>query len=142
MQEARQQLAQSTLLITTLVALIVITIGSALVVYFEAKSPDAQILTGEEAVWWALVTVATVGYGDYVPVTSGGRIIGSIMMVVGVSIFTVLTSFIASRFVNRNQHDQEEMAALRREMSAIKDMLAASSTQSEDPKSGATPDRK
>jgi voltage-gated potassium channel len=132
-REARKQLAQSTLLITLLVAMLVITVGSALVVSFEAQSPDANIQTGEEAVWWSLVTVATVGYGDYAPVTAGGRIIGSVMMVVGVSIFTVLTSFIASSFLNRNRGDQEEMAALRKEVAEIKNLLESSSIQSQYP---------
>jgi voltage-gated potassium channel len=123
--EARQQLAQSTMLITALVALLVITVGSAFVVSFEAQAPDANIMTGEEAVWWSIVTVATVGYGDYVPVTQGGRIIGSIMMVVGVSIFSVLTSYISSLVINRKNENREELAGLRKEVAEIKTMLAA-----------------
>jgi len=136
--ETRQQLAQSTLLITTLVALLVITVGSVLVVSFEARAPDANIMTGEEAVWWSIVTVATVGYGDYVPVTVGGRIIGSIMMVVGVSIFSVLTSYISSLVINRKNENREELAGLRQEVAEIKTMLAAALVQPED-KTGMTP---
>jgi len=96
---ARQRLAESTLLIVVLVVLVVVTVGSILIVLVEAPVESANIKSGEDAVWWSIVTVSTVGYGDRFPVTSLGRLIGTAMIVMGVSLFSVLTSYIATQFM-------------------------------------------
>ena len=49
-----------------------------------------------DALWWSTATISTVGYGDIYPVTTAGRIIGGITMIVGVSTFAVVTARIAS----------------------------------------------
>lgn len=64
---------------------------------------DRNIKSGEDAVWWSIVTVATVGYGDRFPVTAMGRLIGAAMIVMGVSLFSVLTSYIATQFMARRK---------------------------------------
>ena len=118
-KEARQRLAESTLLIIILMVLIMVTVGSVAMVIVESQSPDANILTGQEAVWWSVVTIATVGYGDYTPVTGAGRVFGSIMIFLGISAFSALTSYIASQFINSRTQDaefkrlHEEIAELR-----------------------------
>lgn len=116
---ARQRLAESTLLAVVLVVLVVVTIGSVLIVLIEAPVKNANIKTGEDAVWWAIVTVATVGYGDKFPVTPMGRLIGTAMIVVGVSLFSVLTSYIATQFMARRKSTGvSEVELLRQEMQA------------------------
>jgi voltage-gated potassium channel len=52
------------------------------------------------ALWWAVQTVTTVGYGDYVPQNTEGRIIGGLVMLLGVSLVAVVTASIAAAFVN------------------------------------------
>ena len=116
---ARQRLAESTLLAVVLVVLLVVTLGSVLIVLIEAPAKNANIKTGEDAVWWAIVTVATVGYGDKFPVTPVGRLIGTAMIVVGVSLFSVLTSYIATQFMARRKSTGvSEVELLRQEMQA------------------------
>jgi voltage-gated potassium channel Kch len=102
-QTARQRLAESTLLAVALVVILVVTVGSILIVLIEAPAEGANIKTGSDAVWWAIVTVSTVGYGDRFPVTNEGRLIGTLMIVMGVSLFSVLTSYIATQFMARRK---------------------------------------
>jgi hypothetical protein len=54
------------------------------VLQFESRSPDANITTGGDALWWSAVTITTVGYGDYFPVTTLGRFAGLLVMLAGV----------------------------------------------------------
>jgi voltage-gated potassium channel len=98
----RRRLAESTLLLGSWAALTVMTFCSIAVLIVEAGAPDANILTGSDAIWWSIVTMATVGYGDRYPVTSWGRIVGSIEIIMGVGIFSVLTSYVASTFLRRS----------------------------------------
>jgi voltage-gated potassium channel len=80
--------------------ILVITFGAALVLGAERDYPGSNIHTYGEAVWWACVTVTTVGYGDYVPVSPTGRGIATLMLFNGVAIISVITATISSRFVS------------------------------------------
>ena len=118
--------------ITILLALIVITVASTLVLQFESVSPDAKILTGRDAFWYSMVTITTVGYGDYYPVTTGGRITAMFIMVAGVGIIGALASILASLLVGGSsapEEDQTPTAApaptVEEELAAIKNELAA-----------------
>ena len=114
---ARQRLAESTLLAVVLVVLVVISLGSIAIVLVEAPVETANIKTGEDAVWWSIVTVATVGYGDRFPVTTVGRLIGTTMIVMGVSLFSVFTSYVATQFMARRKSvGPSETEVLRNEM--------------------------
>jgi voltage-gated potassium channel len=114
-QIAQEQLAQNVLFITILLGLVVISVGSILIVLVEPRAADGQIQSGGDAMWWSLVTISTVGYGDEVPVTPAGRWIAAFTIVVGVAIFTTVTSFLSSTFVGRNaKRQREEQIALAR----------------------------
>jgi voltage-gated potassium channel len=106
--QARERIAESVLYVTVVIGLIVITVGSILIVWVEADTPGAVITSGNDAMWWSLVTVSTVGYGDEYPVTVAGRIIGVFMILVGVALFTTLTSYLASNFTDRGAKKQRE----------------------------------
>jgi len=60
-----------------------------------------------DGVWWAIVTLGTVGYGDIVPRTAWGRVIGSIVIVVGVTFISFMTAMITSYFVSSDQEQAE-----------------------------------
>jgi voltage-gated potassium channel Kch len=95
----------------------VVTAGSILIVLIEAPVEESNIKTGSDAVWWSIVTVATVGYGARFPVTDLGRLIGTIMVVMGVSLFSVLTSYIATQFMARRKGSgPTETELLRRDL--------------------------
>jgi voltage-gated potassium channel len=80
--------------------ILVITFGAVLVLSAERNYPGSNIHTYGEAVWWACVTVTTVGYGDYTPVSPTGRGIATLMLFNGVAIISVITATISSRFVS------------------------------------------
>ena len=56
-----------------------------------------------DTLWWAAQTVATVGYGDVVPATTGGRLIGVAIMVVGVAAVSLITALVTSSFITYQQ---------------------------------------
>jgi voltage-gated potassium channel len=124
-QVARQRLAESTLLAVTLVVILVVTVGSILIVLIEAPVEGSNIKNGSDAVWWSIVTVATVGYGDRFPVTNEGRLIGTLMIVMGVSLFSVLTSYIATQFMARRKtNGPSETELLRQEVATLRTTVA------------------
>jgi len=75
----------------------IILVGGFGVFLAEHGHPGANITQFGDALWWAVVTVATVGYGDYYPVTVVGRIIAIIMMIMGVGIFALMVATFAKR---------------------------------------------
>lgn len=92
--------AQSIFAAILLLAFLCLVFGSILILEFERDSDGANIKSGGDALWWSFVTITTVGYGDRYPVTTGGRIVAVIMMLVGVSLFGVFTAFVASWFTS------------------------------------------
>jgi hypothetical protein len=90
-----------------------------------------------EGIWWAIVTLATVGYGDVVPKTPWGRVVGSVVIVFGVTFIAFLTATVTSYFVSsqqeqaateereRRQLDEEEDRKLLREILARLESIEA-----------------
>ena len=79
-------------------ASIVIIISSILVYVMEAMNPASPINTLFEAFYWSIVTIATVGYGDIVPVTDGGRVVAIIVITAGIAVLAFTTSLVVSAF--------------------------------------------
>jgi voltage-gated potassium channel len=86
--------------ITILLAGMVLSAASILVLQVESTAPGANITTGGEAIWWGIVTITTVGYGDYYPVTTLGRLTAVIVMFAGIGIIGALASILASLLVS------------------------------------------
>jgi len=103
--------AQATFLLTIFLVILVVELAGASIYYVESSSADANIKSAGDAVWWALVTITTVGYGDRFPVTSGGRFVGVVLLFAGIGLFSVLTGFIANVFLSP-QADQPVEAGL------------------------------
>jgi voltage-gated potassium channel len=78
----------------------------------ERAAAKANITTFSDAVWWAMSTVSTVGYGDHYPVTVAGRAIGIVLMIAGMGIFGVTAAAAATWFITAdNNEDQRRQAA-------------------------------
>jgi voltage-gated potassium channel len=85
-----------------LVALGLLIIGAILVMLFERNAAGSNIHNFQDAIWWAIVTVTTVGYGDRYPVSEGGRAVAVILMFVGIGLIGTLTATVASFFVQEH----------------------------------------
>jgi voltage-gated potassium channel len=110
--EIKDNRAQMAIYIIVVLVVIVLQIGGVWVLVFENNNPDANIKTGGDALWWAFVTITTVGYGDRYPITTGGRLIGIALMVCGVGIFSVFTGFIANSFLAPRKKEEDEIAEI------------------------------
>ena len=95
-------------LISLLVISILVVGGSGIGIYLiESPHEDAQITNLIDAFWWASATVTTVGYGDVVPVTEPGRIMGIVLMFVGISIIGAFISALGARLVGSRLKKRE-----------------------------------
>jgi voltage-gated potassium channel len=104
-------------------------VGAWLVLLFEENAKGSNIHNYADALWWAIVTVTTVGYGDRFPVTGGGRTVAVILMLVGIGLIGVLTATVASVFIKEHTDATKEEfkkghADLGQQLSVISDRLA------------------
>jgi voltage-gated potassium channel len=104
-------------------------LGAWLVLLFDENAKGSNIHNYPDALWWAIVTVTTVGYGDRFPVTGGGRAVAVVLMLVGIGLIGVLTATVASLFIKEHtdanrQTYQEGHADLGQRLSVISDRLA------------------
>ena len=91
--------------VTILTAVLVVSLSSVLVLQFESRAADANIKTGGQAIWWSIVTLATVGYGDYLPVTWDGRVVAAVVMVAGVGIIASLAGILTRMMIPNDASD-------------------------------------
>lgn len=103
-------------------------VGAWLVLLFEEKAKGSNIHSYPDALWWAIVTVTTVGYGDRYPTTQGGRAVAVVLMLVGIGLIGVLTATVASVFVKEHtdanrQEYQRGHADLGQRLSVISERL-------------------
>jgi voltage-gated potassium channel len=71
-------------------------------------------------VWWSIVTLATVGYGDVVPHTAWGRVVGSVVIIFGVTFISFLIAIVTSLFVDSNRAEiEQDRQAKHRELQAL-----------------------
>ena len=81
-------------------------LGAVIVWLLERHEPGANILDLRTALWWAVVTITTVGYGDYFPVSPGAQFVAACLMVAGIGTIGLLASSLASVLVVRKESEQ------------------------------------
>ncbi len=88
------------------------TLGVSLIIMVVAgiliAGIDPAIKSPWEGLWWAWVTITTVGYGDVVPVSAEGRVLGAILILIGVGLFAMLTASFSVLFISRSEDRMEE----------------------------------
>ncbi|MQA02302.1 MAG: hypothetical protein GEV07_06090 [Streptosporangiales bacterium] len=122
---------RAVLYVTTAVGLIVF-VGALAVLDAERGAPGATIADLGDAVWWALATVTTVGYGDQFPVTVAGRFVAGGMMIAGISLLGVITATLASWFMEHveemkveEQETQDSLGELTAEVRRLREEVRA-----------------
>ena len=103
-------------------AIVFATAGLELVFEQHSTGPTAIHNFGD-ALWWSVVTVTTVGYGDKVPMTGGGKWVATALMFTGIGLVGTLTATIASFFVQEQQSD--ELADIKAQLAEIRELLAS-----------------
>lgn len=115
---------ESAFLAVALISMLLIILGSISVLHFEKGIPAANIQTADDAIWWAVVTMTTVGFGDKYPVTMEGRIVATMLMVCGVGLFGMFSGFIASWFLSPNKEkEKNDFEIIRRDIEELKKMI-------------------
>jgi voltage-gated potassium channel len=114
-------------------AILLVYVASLAVLQAERGQPDAHITDFGDAIWWAITTITTVGYGDMYPVTTTGRVIAALLMIGGISLVGSITATIASWIVQSVAADESAEAAvtaahineLRAEIASLREELRA-----------------
>jgi voltage-gated potassium channel len=129
-----------------LLAAAVLVVNGAIIVYlYERHAPHSNIHTVGESLWWSVVTVTTVGYGDFFPVTTPGRITACFIMGTGLLTLAVLTAQVASSFVTQGPSRARQaeaatpevtLADLDRRLARIEELLSTASAPSSQPAAG------
>jgi voltage-gated potassium channel len=117
---------QSTVLAASLIAFLMLVFGGISILQVETAR-ESNIRTGEDAVWWAITTMTTVGYGDRFPVTTEGRVIAALLMCAGVGLFGMLSGLLAAWFVvPSSDQGAAELSALKEEVRQLRSVLEKS----------------
>jgi Ion channel len=91
----------------------------------EQGAAGAEIVTAGDALWYVVVTISTVGYGDLAPVTRGGRVLGTFIIIVGVGIFGTFTGYLANLFLApRRAVAQEGPADVQRRVDQLRALVS------------------
>lgn len=116
--------AQGAFLAASLVTLLLVFFSSIAILQFEATR-GGNITSAQDALWWTMVTLTTVGYGDLYPVTLEGRVIAVLLMSAGIGLFGTFSGFVASWFLKPGEEQQvDDMDEVRAELAEIKRILS------------------
>jgi voltage-gated potassium channel len=99
--------AASALYILVVMVILIIESGGFMVLQAERAAASANIQSAGDAIWWAYVTITTVGYGDRFPVTIQGRLVGILVMTTGVAVFATFAGLISSKLLAPGAKEEE-----------------------------------
>jgi voltage-gated potassium channel len=117
--------AESAFLAVSLISVLLIVTSAIAILQFETL-PESNIKDASDALWWAITTITTVGYGDKFPLTPEGRLIASALMLCGVGLFGTLSGFVASAFLKPAEKGQSaDLDTLLAEVRELKAAIAA-----------------
>lgn len=117
----RRMVGVQSLIYMSILSLTLAALGAGLLVVLEPQTINHSFMEG---LWWALVTVSTVGYGDIVPQTPAGRLLAVVLMVSGLGLLSTLTAAIGAYFIGEDAKRQELRERLERIEAMLEEMRA------------------
>ena len=129
LKRARAMLAHHGLQFVLLAVATIMFAAAGLELYFERHSTGPTAIHNfGDALWWAVVTVTTVGYGDKVPITGAGKWVATVLMFTGIGLVGALTATIASYFVQEQR--SSELIQIKQQLAEIRELITAQRTES------------
>lgn len=122
---ARRGPVERMLVQVALGAVMLTAVAAAGVLDVERHARGSTVTTYLDALWWAVATVTTVGYGDRIPITTDGKLIGALLMTVGVGLVATVTSTLAGRFFIDRTERHGQLSQLDERLARIEAALDA-----------------
>jgi len=104
---------------------LLVTFASIGILICEQPEPTANIKTAEDAVWWSVATITTVGYGDKYPVTAEGRVLAMMLMVCGAGMFGLVSGLVASSFIGIKKDKGDGQAEIIERLKKLEEKIDA-----------------
>jgi voltage-gated potassium channel len=135
----RQSRAQSLLLSVLFGCFLIVDVGAMAMLHFEKGVTGSNIQSVQDAFWWAVVTMTTVGYGDHYPVTPQGRLVAACLMIMGIGLFGSLTAYLSSNLLKKDAEKEvgdlkavlAKLESVERKLEAVEARLAGEAGRKE-----------
>ena len=101
-RQAIEYRADTALLTVVMLVILLLEFGSIAILQTESSGAEANIQNANDALWWVIVTVSTVGYGDHYATTNGGRFVSVFVIIAGVGLFGTISGFLANLFLGES----------------------------------------
>jgi voltage-gated potassium channel len=107
----------------------IVSMAVASLIVLQVEPPSSDFTTWGDAVWWSMVTLTTVGYGDLFPVTEAGRLAGALLMIVGLAALGTVAGVLSSMFRRDGESSDSdgqaatELAELRRQVAVLNEKI-------------------
>lgn len=122
-QQAGEKLRGHVASYVALAVVLVVTISGLAVLNVERRA-GGNIQNWPDALWWAMVTITTVGYGDFYPITTEGRLFALGLMLCGIALLGIVTASLSSWLLEKvSDTTEKSQAATARDLGALTDMI-------------------
>ena len=122
-QGIKEKIFISVPIYTGFAASLLVLLGGAAIFDIESTRSGSNIKTPSDALWWAAVTITTVGYGDRFPVSDEGRLLGVGLMIAGIAVVGTVTASFAGWLISQIKEVEDENMHIKSELAEIKRML-------------------
>lgn len=120
-----ERVARNRGLVLLFIAWLSVAVISSTALYLAEADINPNIHSPMDALWWGIVTLTTVGYGDIYPVTPEGRLAGAALMILGITLFATITGTITSLLITSRQVEEEAATAVPQQIRALGQLLTS-----------------
>jgi voltage-gated potassium channel len=120
-----ERVARNRGLVLLFIAWLSVAVISSTALYLAESDINPNLHSPMDALWWGIVTLTTVGYGDVYPVTPEGRLAGAALMILGITLFATITGTITSLLIANREEDQQTTATTPQLIQALGQLRAS-----------------